>query len=287
VNDLAELTLGFSSCPNDTFIFDAMVHGRVDTGARFRVVMEDVEALNRRALAGRDGLAVTKLSMAAAGRVLERYALLRSGAALGRGCGPLVVVPARSGVTGLADLRGRTVAIPGEGTTAALLLRMFAPEAVTLVPARFDENMPAVVAGTCDAGVIIHESRFTFPAFGLRAVADLGQCWESDTGLPLPLGVIAASRALHAASVERIEAAIRASVRHAWNHPEDCADYVRVHAQEMDPEVCERHIALYVNAFSDDIGEQGSRAVELLFARGRSLGVLPAFSGPIWATSPL
>jgi 1,4-dihydroxy-6-naphthoate synthase len=274
-HDAEDLRIGFSSCPNDTFMFDALVHQRISPVPPVRVVMADIEALNRRALEQAEPLPVTKLSVAAAGRLLDRYSILDAGAALGRGCGPLVVAPKGSGRTSIDDLAGARVAIPGEGTTAYLLLRIFAPADLQPVPMRFDQIMPAVAAGHCDAGLIIHESRFTYPEFGLVQLADLGTLWEDDTGLPLPLGVIAAARELSEERVRTFERAIRASVEYAWKHPRDSADYVREHAQEMDPTVCQRHIDLYVNPFSATLGDEGRKAIEMLFERGRKVGLLP------------
>ena len=273
------LSLGFSSCPNDTFMFHALVHGRVDAGGlRFEVVMEDIEALNRRALGEHEALplAFTKMSVAALGHVTERYAVLDAGAALGRGCGPLVL---RRGddarVGGLADLRGRRVAIPGERTTANLLFRCFGPNEIEAVPMRFDEIMPALARGQCDAGLVIHESRFTYPQWGLACLADLGELWENDTGLPLPLGVIVADRRLGPELMRRFETALRESVRVARSHPDEGRSWIREHAQEMSDEVCDRHIALYVNAYSEALGEEGRVAIETLLARGRESGLLP------------
>lgn len=275
----SELTLGFSSCPNDTFMFEALVHGRV-RGPKLPlgVVMQDIEALNRRAL-GEEGppLAVTKLSVAALGRVLDRYVVLGAGAALGHGCGPLVVAKPDADLAGLPAIEDLRVAVPGVHTTAYLLLRIFAPDFEPIVM-RFDEIMPAVAAGQCDAGLIIHESRFTYPEHGLAAVADLGEVWEAQTDAPLPLGVIAARRDLEDAHADALEAGLRASVEHARTHPEDAWPYVREHAQEMDESVCRRHIDLYVNDFSVDLGQTGRAAIETLLRRGMEIGLLPSAS---------
>ncbi len=267
------LSLGFSPCPNDTFVFDALVHGRVDArGLRFAERLEDVETLNR--LARQGTLDVTKVSYGALPYLTEEYALLRSGGALGRGCGPLVV--AREGMDAPGALRGKRIAIPGRLTTANLLLRLFAPGAREGIELVYGDIMPAVARGEVDAGLIIHESRFTYPAHGLVAVADLGQWWEGETGLPIPLGGIVARRELGNGVVRDVEDGIRRSVEHAFAHPADSRDYVRAHAQEMDDDVTRAHIDLYVNAFSADLGDEGVRAVEELFARGREAGVVPA-----------
>lgn len=270
------LSLGYSPCPNDTFVFDALVHGRVPAdGLRFAERLEDVETLN---LLARDAaLDVTKASYGAIPFLLRDYVLLRSGGALGRGCGPLVV--ARQAMDPAA-LAGKRVAIPGRLTTAFLLLRLFVPAGVEPVELVYSEIMPAVARGEVDAGLIIHESRFTYPQHGLVKVADLGEWWEGTTGLPIPLGGILARRSLGEDVVRRVDAALRRSVEHAFAHPADSLPYVRAHAQEMDDEVTRQHIALYVNDFSVDLGEQGERAVEELFARARAAGITAADEAP-------
>ena len=276
------LTLGFSSCPNDTFIFNALVHGDVQVdGVTFDVVMEDIEALNRRAF-GRDPLAITKLSVNALACATDRYAVLSAGAALGRGCGPLVVRrDDRDDLGRLADLRGVSVAVPGKQTTAYLLLRNFGPE-VAATEMRFDEIMPAVTAGEFDAGLIIHESRFTYPDHGLTLVADLGERWESVTGGPLPLGIIAIDRAHMDLSAE-IEKGIRRSVEAAWADPDRAKPYIRAHAQELSDEVCRQHIALYVNDFTADLGDAGRTAIRTMIRRGEQAGLLPQPTEPLFA----
>jgi len=249
------LSLGFSPCPNDTFVFHALVHGLVGGPAFAPPVYADIDVLNARALAG--DLDVVKVSYGVLPH-LSGYTLLSSGGALGRGCGPLVVT------RGDGDLRGKTVAIPGERTTAYLLLRLWDPGigGVTVMP--FDTIMPAVRDGAVDAGLVIHESRFTYASYGLRAVADLGDWWEGETGLPIPLGAIVARDTLDPAP---IEAAIRASVEYAWAHPQASRDYVLAHSQELAPDVVDAHIALYVNEFTRDLGDEGRRAVRELLAR--------------------
>jgi 1,4-dihydroxy-6-naphthoate synthase len=267
---MTHLSLGFSPCPNDTFIFDALVHGRVEApGLAFRERLEDVETLNRLALEG--ALDVTKASYGAVPHLLEEYVLLRSGGALGRGCGPLLVAREPLSAEALRDAR---VAIPGRLTTANLLLRLFAPELAPGVEMVYSEIMPAVVRGKVDAGLIIHESRFTYPDFGLRRVVDLGEWWERETGAPIPLGGIMARRSLGEARIREIEDAIRRSVEYAFRHPEASAGYVREHAQEMDPEVTRQHIELYVNEFSVDLGEAGERAVRELMGRSYRLSAI-------------
>lgn len=278
------LAIGFSPCPNDTFMFHALVAGEVP-GLRVRPWLADIEALNLRAL-GEDPLPVTKLSVHALAHVRERYTVLASGAALGRGCGPLVVSRPQSSIDedpaeALQRLRGRRVAIPGRYTTAYLLLRALAPELTQVVPMRFEAIMPAVAAGEVDAGLIIHESRFTYATYGLVQVADLGALWEAQTGLPLPLGVIAVQRSLGAELASALEAGILRSILAARASPEAAWPYILAHAQEMDAEVCRRHIALYVNDFSLALGDEGRAAIDALLARGEAAGLLSA--GPsVW-----
>ncbi len=266
------LTLGYSPCPNDTFIFDALVHGRVEVdGLRFEERLEDVETLNR--LAADAALDVTKISYGAIPGLLRDYVLLRSGGALGRGCGPLVVARREMDADELSRAR---IAIPGRNTTANLLLRLFAPDAAQGVERVYSDIMPAVARGEFDAGLIIHESRFTYPRHGLVRVADLGAWWETTTGLPIPLGGILARRALGDHAIRAVEDGIRRSVEFAFAHPEASRPYVRAHAQEMDDAVTQQHIDLYVNRFSVDVEEEGARAVEALFARAREAGVTDA-----------
>lgn len=280
------LGLGFSSCPNDTFMFHALVHGLVAVPGPgpvgFRCVIDDIEALNERALASVDALEISKLSANVLGHVTERYYVLPSGAALGRGCGPLVVTRRGAALTRLSDLAARRIAVPGMMTTAYLLLRLFAPESVDAVPMRFDAIMAAVASGEVDAGVVIHEGRFTYEAAGLQLIADLGECWEADTDLPLPLGVICAQRSLNDQLVRGVASALSASVEYAYRHPEASRAYIAGLAQELAPDVCARHIALYVNAFSRDLGEVGRAAIETLLARGRAVGVLPGGGCSPW-----
>lgn len=267
-----ELTLGYSPCPNDTFIFHALVHGVVQAeGLRFRERLEDVETLNR--LAARGELDVTKISYGAAPGLLSDYVLLRSGGALGRGCGPLIV--AREPFS-REEMAGKAIAIPGRNTTANLLLRLYAPDAAPGVELVYSEIMPAVERGEVDAGLIIHESRFTYPQHGLTKVVDLGEWWERTTGLPIPLGGIMARRALGEETIRRVDDAIRRSVEHAFAHPDASREYVRAHAQEMDDAVARQHIGLYVNRHSVDVGDEGERAIRELFHRAARGGIIPA-----------
>ena len=262
------LRLGFSPCPNDTFIFHALVHGLVAPGLDLDVTLADVQELNDLAVA--EALDVAKVSYHAYLHVANRYAMLPSGGALGRGVGPLVLT--REPV---ASLRGATVATPGGLTTANLLLGLWQPDGVRTVPLRYDRIMPAVVAGDVDAGLVIHESRFTYADHGLVEHEDLGAWWERETGLPIPLGGIAIRRGLGPELTGRVDEAIRASLRHAWASPEDSGAYVARHAQEMSADVRRRHIELYVNDFSLDVGAEGRAAVAELARRAAARGLAP------------
>lgn len=275
-----------SPCPNDTFAFWAALHGEVtDPRVRLELAMlDDVEALNRRAtgpLAER--LDVTKLSVPALAAAIDDYAILPSGAALGFGCGPLVVRRANDERhRTLADLRGARVAIPGERTTAFLLFSTFASRECAFVPMRFDQILPAVANGEVDAGLVIHESRFTYRDHGLALTADLGELWEQATNAPLPLGVIAIRRSLGRACHDAVASLLRASVELARRKPERPRPFVREHSQEMDDAVCDQHIALYVNEHTVDLGERGSSAIDAMLQRGRASGLLPAGRSPWW-----
>jgi 1,4-dihydroxy-6-naphthoate synthase len=257
-----QLTLGYSPCPNDTYIFYALVHGKVPVpGITFRERLEDVETLNQLALDGT--LDLTKISYHALGHLRERYALLRSGGALGRGCGPLIV--AKPG-TRIEDLRSGTVAIPGKLTTAWLLLQLFDRKLNNVVVMTFDRIMQAVADGTVTAGLIIHESRFTYPLYKLEMLLDLGAWWERHSGLPIPLGGILGKRSLGKDVLAAVEEAIRKSLLYARAHSAEVLSYVKRHSQEMDEVVMKGHIDLYVNDFSRDLGDEGVAAVARLFA---------------------
>jgi 1,4-dihydroxy-6-naphthoate synthase len=272
--EVSNLRVGMSPCPNDTFMFHGIVHGRVSVpGIHFEAVMADIEALNERAM-GEARLPITKLSASAAFELGSEYVVLSAGAALGRGCGPLVVRRSEHGdLERLDQLSGSRVAIPGDLTTANLLLRLFAA-GFQPVKMRFDEIMPAVELGVVDAGVIIHESRFTYAQHGLVQIADLGEHWETDTGLPIPLGVICASRSLGARTIAAVEEGLRRSVEAAFDDPGPAWPWIREHAQEMDESVCRAHIDLYVNEFSRDLGDEGRAALQALLERARARGVI-------------
>jgi len=256
------LRFGFTPCPNDAFAFHALVHGLVPAPFEVEPVLLDIEELNRRSADAE--LELTKVSFGAAGAAGDRYRLLRSGAALGRGVGPLVV--ARESAS-LEEAASGRIAVPGRETTAFLLFRLAAPALDEVVELRYDRILYAVVAGDVDAGLIIHESRFTYAEHGLVSVADLGEWWEGETGLPVPLAGIFARSDLEQDVVEAAEAAIRASVEFAFANPEASRDYVRSLSQEMSDEVCAAHIALYVNEHSVDIGDEGLAAIDRLLGR--------------------
>ena len=263
--DRERLNFAFSSCPNDTFAFHAIVHGLVP-GIGVEPHIDDVEALNERAESG--AAEITKISIAAYGRLRDRYALLRSGGAAGFGVGPIVVARERREV-------GGRIAIPGARTTAALLLRLLGT--FETVPMRFDRIEDAVLRGEADCGVLIHEGRFTYERKGLTMLQDLGSIWESRMQCPIPLAAIAIRRDLAPAWASRIDAALRRSVQFAFDHPEASQAYVAEHAQEMDPEVAARHIALYVNDYTLALDEP---AVEALLSFGAEHGVFSTAGGP-------
>ncbi|MFE2106759.1 1,4-dihydroxy-6-naphthoate synthase [Kitasatospora sp. NPDC059463] len=268
------LSIAYSPCPNDTFVFHAWSHGLVPGADAPEVTFADIDVTN--GLAERGELDVLKVSYAALPWVLDEYTLLPCGGALGRGCGPLVLTRPESG----DDLSGRTVAVPSERSTAYLLFRLWAAKAVPgglgrIVVLPFHEIMPAVRDGRVDAGLVIHEARFTYQDYGLRCLADMGEAWERETGLPIPLGAIIARRSLGTERLRELAGAIRASVRQAWEDPEASRGYVLEHAQEMDPSVADRHIALYVNEFTADLGEEGHAAVRALLTRAAAEGLVP------------
>ncbi len=260
------LSVAFSPCPNDTFVFHALVHGLVDGAPPVQVTYADVDVTNTAAERGAYDL--VKVSYGALPWLLDRYELLPCGGALGRGCGPLVLTAGK-------DVAGGTVAVPGDRTTAYLLFRLWSAgqpaEKIEVVP--FHQIMPGVAEGRYDAGLVIHEARFTYQRYGLTAVADLGEWWEGETGLPIPLGAILAKKG----AVDPAEATrwVRDSVRHAWAHPAASQEYVLDHAQEMEHDVVAQHIALYVNGFTEDLGEEGYAAIRTLLGRAAGAGLVP------------
>ena len=276
---MQQLSLGYSPCPNDTFIFYGLIHGKVSCPeVEFIEQLEDVETLNQLALEGQ--LDLTKISYHALGHLREDYVLLHSGGALGRGCGPLVIA---KGATTMAQLRGKKIAIPGQFTTANLLLQLYSDgyEDVLILP--FDKIMGAIEQGEADAGVIIHESRFTYRQHGLKKVLDLGEWWEQESGYPIPLGGILAKRALGTKLIQQIDSALRKSIQYAYSHPQEPQSYIKQHAQELDDAVIRNHIELYVNDFSLDLGEEGIQAVTCLLNRAEERGIIPPSKLPLFA----
>lgn len=254
-------TLGFSPCPNDCFIFDALVHKKIDTqGIDFTVIMEDVEALNTRAF--QQELDITKLSYHAFLYLTNQYALLNSGSALGFNCGPLLVQSAKHKVE---NIDTATIAIPGKYTTANFLLSLAYPQAKNKKEILFSEIEEAVLSGKVDAGLLIHENRFTYEEKGLKKIVDLGEFWESLIHAPIPLGGIVVKRSMEPSMQKTIDSLIKQSVEYAFAHPESCMPFVKQHSQEMSEGVMKKHIALYVNEFSVNLGSVGKNAIQLLF----------------------
>ena len=268
-----QLKIAYSPCPNDTFVFDALAHGRVPGAPAFDVTFADIDITN--GMAERGEFDVLKVSYAVLPYVLDEYALLPCGGALGRGCGPLVLTREAD-----ADLTGRTVAVPSEKSTAYLLFRLWAADTLSdgvgeIVVMPFHEIMPAVRDGKVDAGLVIHEARFTYRGYGLHKLADMGEHWENTTALPIPLGAIIAKRSLGEQKLRLLADSVRTSVRAAWDDPEASRPYVMEHAQEMDPAVADQHIGLYVNEFTADLGEDGYAAVRGLLTRAAAEGLVP------------
>ncbi|MDO0924384.1 1,4-dihydroxy-6-naphthoate synthase [Streptomyces sp. TG1A-8] len=281
----APLSLAHSPCPNDTFVFHAWTHGLLPDAPEVEVTLADIDVTNGQARRGE--LDVLKVSYGVLPHILDQYALLPAGGALGRGCGPLVLT---ADPVAPAALAGARIAVPSTTSTAYLLFRLWAARAVPggvgdVVVLPFEEIMPAVRDRRVDAGLVIHEARFTYQRFALHRLADMGEEWEKQTGLPIPLGAIVARRALGDANVARLARAARDSVRAAWAAPGLCRSYVRRHAQEMDADVIDQHIGLYVNHFTADLGEEGLHAVHTLLTRSAEQGLLPAI--PSGALDPV
>lgn len=270
---MSKVKIAYSPCPNDTFVFDAWAHGRVPGAPRLDVTFADIDVTN--GMAERGEFDVLKVSYAVLPYVLDEYALLPCGGALGRGCGPLVLTREPG-----TDLSGATVAVPSEKSTAYLLFRLWAADVLPdgvgrVVVLPFHEIMPAVRDGKVDAGLVIHEARFTYQEYGLHCLADMGEHWETTTGLPIPLGAIIAKRSLGPELLSLLAESARTSVRMAWDDPPASRPYVMEHAQEMDPAVVDQHIGLYVNEFTADLGEAGYAAVRGLLTRAAAEGLVP------------
>jgi 1,4-dihydroxy-6-naphthoate synthase len=272
---MSKMSIAFSPCPNDTFVFHALVHGLVPGAPEFDVTYADIDITN--GLAARsDELDILKISYAALPWVLDKYALIPCGGALGRGCGPLVLVN-QTGDPSPVMLSGAKVAVPSERSTAYMLFRLWAAQNIPggvgeIIVMPFNEIMPAVKDGRIDAGLVIHEARFTYQDYGLTMLADMGNWWEEDTGLPIPLGAIIARRSL---DLESITKWIKESVEYAWQHPEASKEYVMQHASELSSEVAQSHINLYVNDFTADLGDKGFEAITTLLNRAGEEGIVP------------
>lgn len=265
-----KLTLGFSPCPNDTFIFDAMVNGKIDTkGIEFDYVLEDVETLNKWAL--EEKLDITKLSYNTFLHVVDKYALLQSGSALGKGVGPLLIAKQPISLDNASNLR---IAIPGVNTTANLLLSLAHPEAKNKTAYVFNEIEDAVLNGDVDAGLIIHENRFTYAAKGLHKLIDLGDWWEQNVNAAIPLGGIVTRRSFDKELIATIDAVIKESVEYSWKQYPQLSEFVTEHAQEMEEDVMRKHIDLYVNEYTTDLGPTGTHAIETLFNKAYGSGII-------------
>lgn len=268
------MNLTISPCPNDTFVFHALAHGLVPGAPSMSVRYADVDVTNT--LAVQADLDLVKVSYAAVPWLMDRYELLPCGGAVGRGCGPLVLTRSPA----IRSLAGMRVAVPGKRTTAYLLMRLWSENPLDVEVVPFADIMPLVAAGRYDAGLVIHEARFTYRRYDLHAMVDLGEWWEHDTGLPIPLGAILARRG----AVDPTEATewIRESVSRAWRDPSASQEYVLAHAQEMDADVVKRHIGLYVNEFTRDLGTEGQAAVSALLGRAAFAGLVPACRWGMW-----
>jgi 5,8-dihydroxy-2-naphthoate synthase len=271
-----KLSLGFSPCPNDCFMFDAIVNKRIDLeGLEFSERLADVEALNKSAFAGEAD--VTKLSYHAYAYCTVSYVLLDAGSALGRNCGPLLI--SRRPISKEDVAAGHLeIAIPGKYTTANFLLGLAFPAAAKKTELVFSAIEAALLNDEYDAGLIIHENRFTYEAKGLKKIIDLGEFWEGETGAPIPLGGIVINRSLPDEVKHTVNRVLRRSIEYAFANRAASLPYVRAHAQEMSEDVMYRHIDLYVNEYSVDLGREGRRAVELLFERARATGLIPALT---------
>ncbi len=273
-----KLTLGFSPCPNDTFIFDAMVHGKIDTeGLEFEVIMADVEELNRLAFAGK--LDITKLSYHAFAHLLDIYALLDSGSALGNNCGPLLIAKQAMNADQISNAK---IAIPGKYTTANFLLGLAYPKAQNKEEQLFSDIETAVLEEEVDAGLIIHENRFTYVDKGLVKIQDLGEFWEQTTGLPIPLGGIVVKKELAKEISEKINRVLTKSVAYAFDNPHESLPFIKDHAQEMNEDVMYAHIGLYVNEYTRDLGEKGKKAVRYLFEMAQKNGLISSEEKPVF-----
>ncbi len=286
-NQQSILTLGFSPCPNDCFIFDAMVNSKIDTeGLKFEVYMDDVESLNQKAFDNK--LDITKLSYHAYAYITKNYQLLNAGSALGNGCGPLLVSMNEDTNYVITNLKSKmanlSIAIPGKFTTANFLLALAFPFAINTVEMKFNDIEDAVVRGDVDAGLIIHENRFTYEQKGLKKIIDLGEYWETLAIAPIPLGGIVIKRNFSEELKQKVNRIIRRSVEYAFANPDSSKVYVKLHSQTMHDDVIKKHIDLYVNNYSLNLGEEGKRAVKLLFDKAQELGVIEKMEDNIFVS---
>lgn len=279
--NLSHFTLGFSSCPNDTFIFDAMVHGKIDTeGLSFDIIMEDVEKLNHRVLNSQ--IDISKLSYHAFAYCTDTYALLDSGSALGKGCGPLLIA-SKFFLVETDNLNHLSVGIPGKYTTANFLLSLYAPNMNRKKEMLFSDIEDALFRGEIDTGLIIHENRFTYQSKGLIKIVDLGDYWEKMSGLPIPLGGIVVNNKISKEIQKKINRVLKRSVEYAFANPLSSSSYVCAHAMEMDESVMKKHIELYVNDFSISLGEEGRNAVLTMFNKAQDNGLISSFNRNLFA----
>ena len=262
--------LAISPCPNDTFAFYGLIHGKTDFDPKeLNVKYADIEDLNRLCSHGEPDFC--KISFGAYLQVRDDYQLLNAGSALGFGCGPLIVT---RGITDIQDLKGKQIAVPGKHTTAALLLQLMLGPEVRMVEMVFDQIMPMVARGDVEAGLIIHESRFTYRRYGLNCLVDLGEWWETTSGLPIPLGGIVARKTLGPDRIQVFDAALSQSVSYAWANKDETVPFMQTHAQEMEPEIMSRHVDLYVNDFTLSLGQKGKQAVDYLVNEAQQKGLL-------------
>jgi 1,4-dihydroxy-6-naphthoate synthase len=265
-----KLTLGFSPCPNDTFIFDAMVNGKINTGnITFDYVMEDVETLNNWAREGR--LDITKLSYSTMLHTVSQYALLHSGSALGEGVGPLLVSKKPLDLTSVSEFK---IAIPGFNTTANLLLSLAFPKAKNKTELVFSDIESAVLSGEYDAGLVIHESRFTYEKKGLKKLVDLGDWWEQTTQAPIPLGGIVMRRSFDRELCATVDKILTQSLACSWARYPELSPFITSNAQEMEEDVMRKHIQLYVNDYTAELGDKGNKAISTLFTQAKAAGLL-------------
>ena len=278
-----KLSLGFSPCPNDTFIFDALIHHKIDTeGLEFEVFYDDVETLNQKAFRGE--LDITKLSYHAFAYIADKYVLLDAGSALGFGVGPMLISNVEISISDLKNNPNYKIGIPGKYTTANFLLGLAFPEAQNKQELVFSDIENAVLDGRVDIGLIIHENRFTYQDKGLKKIIDLGDYWEKQTGCAIPLGGIVANRNLPEDVQHKINRVLRKSVEFAFANPKSGLEYIRSHAQEMSGEVMYKHIDLYVNKYSVDLGEEGRKAIKQLFDTALEKEIIPKIKENIFLT---